>query len=180
MKNVKHETLKKEITNKSKKFKTSIMKKIFLLVDDDSDDKELFCEALESIDPSIECYCAAHGKEALSVLKEKPSSERPHLIFLDINMPEMNGWQCLVELKKEEDYKEIPVLMYSTSSHPRDVNIALDLGALCFFTKPGDFKELKSMLEVVANHVHQNLLEAISQFNGIHAKKIFSCSDDKQ
>ena len=145
------------------------MKKVFLLVEDDADDTEIFCEALESIDPSIVCHCATDGHEALEILS---TNEPPHLIFLDINMHGMNGWQCLNALKENELYKHIPVLMYSTSSHQREVDIALDLGALCFLTKPHNYGELKDILEVVADNVHKNLLEAISHLDAIRSKKV--------
>jgi CheY-like chemotaxis protein len=152
------------------------MKKTILLVDDDSDDRQLFCEALECVDASVICYYATDGKEALDVLAKK---ETPQLIFLDINMPHMNGWQCLKAIKESEIYKHIPVLMYSTSSNQREVDMALNLGALCFFTKPDNFSELKNILEVVAENLHKNLLGAISHFNAIKSRKTFACSDDK-
>lgn len=152
-------------------------KKIFLLADDDGDDTSLFCEALEEIDPSIVCYCAKDGKKALEILDNK-ELEKPQVIFLDINMPGMNGWECLVELKNNELYKQIPVLIYSTSSHQREANIAIDLGALCFFTKPSNFIELKDILKVLAANLDGNLLESVIHFNGIKSKKVFACSDD--
>ena len=151
------------------------MKKIFLLADDDEDDKQLFCEALEQVDPSVVCYHAANGLEALDILS---TNVMPHLIFLDINMPGMNGWQCLKAIKGNEAYKHIPVLMYSTSAHLRDVDIALDLGALCFFTKPHNFSDLKNMLHVIAENVHKNLLEALGHFNNFKFAKPFICSDN--
>lgn len=139
------------------------MKKVFLLADDDDDDTELFREALEAIDPLIVCYCVRDGKKVLERLGNK-EFEKPQIILLDINMPGMNGWECLAELKKNEEYKDIPVIMYSTSSHQGESNIAIDLGALCFFTKPSDFIELENILKVIASTVNENLREALSQF----------------
>ncbi|HZH96411.1 MAG TPA: response regulator [Flavisolibacter sp.] len=151
--------------------------KIFLLADDDADDTQLFCEALEDIDPSIVCYCAADGKKVMEILENK-ELEKPQVIFLDINMPGMNGWECLAQLKNNEAYRHIPVLIYSTSSHQKEANLALDLGALCFFTKPSDFIELKGILKVLAANMHGNLTEAVSHFNAIKSKKVFACSDE--
>ncbi|HYF33035.1 MAG TPA: response regulator [Chitinophagaceae bacterium] len=136
------------------------MNKIFLLADDDNDDMQLFCEALESVDPSVICYCAVNGLEVLDILSRE---EKPDLIFLDVNMPGMNGWQCLKAIKEIEAYKHIPVFMYSTSAHQREVDIALNLGAMCFFTKPHKFSELKSILQVITENIHANLLSAASQ-----------------
>jgi len=142
------------------------MKKVFLLADDDADDVEMFHEALREIDSSITLYTAWDGKDALEKLNNK-DLEQPQIIFLDINMPGMNGWQCLTILKSHVLFRHIPVIVYSTSSHQRNTDIALDLGALCFFTKPSDFSELKSILEVLMSNLNSDLLGAISKFNAI-------------
>ena len=152
------------------------MKKIILLVDDDVDDAAIFCEALLVIDPTIVCNCATDGIEALEILHRE---EPPNIIFLDINMPRMNGWEFLRKMKCIDALKEIPVLVYSTSTLTNDINTALDLGALCFFAKPNRFTDLKNILEVVTNNLNENLLEAIGHFNYIKSKKVFACSDDE-
>lgn len=155
------------------------MEKIFLLADDDTDDTELFCEALEQVDPSIICYCAADGKKLLEIL-DNESLKKPQLIFLDINMPGMNGWECLKRLKDSEAYRQIPVLMYSTSAHQREADRALDMGALCFFTKPTYFNELKEILQVLASNVDGNLLKAFNDFNKSQSKKTFVILPEKE
>ena len=103
----------------------------FLLADDDSDDKTLFCEALSEIDPTIVCQTASDGSEALTILSQKRIKE-PSIIFLDINMPVMDGWQCLRKLKEHPDHRNIPVIMYSTSSYQRDIELALENGLSVF------------------------------------------------
>ena len=128
------------------------MNKRFLVIDDDTDDRELFTEALASVDPVIVCDQATDGAEALKRLTAK-EIDRPDIIFLDINMPVMDGWQFLKRLKKDEVYRHIPVIVYSTSSTVKDRRIADDLGALCFITKPHAFGSLKNMLGVVVMHV---------------------------
>ena len=128
------------------------MNKRFLVIDDDTDDRELFTEALASVDPVIVCDQATDGAEALKRLIAK-EIDRPDIIFLDINMPVMDGWQFLKRLKKDEVYRHIPVIVYSTSSTVKDRRIADDLGALCFITKPHAFGSLKNMLGVVVMHV---------------------------
>jgi CheY-like chemotaxis protein len=128
------------------------MSKRFLVIDDDTDDRELFTEALASVDPVIACDQATDGAEALKWLTTKEILQ-PDIIFLDINMPVMDGWQFLTRLKKEEAYKHIPVIVYTTSSNLKDKRIADDLGALCFITKPHAFGRLKNMLGIVVMHV---------------------------
>ncbi len=155
------------------------MNKIFLLADDDADDTQLFCEALEEIDPSIICYCAIDGKKVLEILKNK-ELKKPQVILLDMNMPGMNGLECLTQLKDDDEFKHIPVLIYSTSSHQREAKIALDMGALCFFTKPTYFMELKEVVKVLTENLDGNLLEAVGHFNAIKSKKVFACSNENE
>jgi len=90
------------------------MIKNFLLVDDDKDDTVLFADALKDIDSSIKFNYAFNFSELIRGLLQ--NNFNPQIIFLDINMPEMTGWQCLEILKKVEATKNIPVIMYSTSS----------------------------------------------------------------
>ena len=129
------------------------MVKKFLLVDDDTDDQELFCEALGEVDSTIICDYAADGFEALNKLKTGREN-LPDIIFLDINMPEMDGWQCLTTIKNNGSYSDIPVIMYSTSSHKKLSKIAKDLGALFFFTKPNDYLQLKSIINTVVDYIN--------------------------
>ena len=150
------------------------MEKIFLLADDDADDRDLFCEALATIDASIKCYCATDGNKVLEILQNKELIN-PQIIFLDINMPGMNGWECLTLLKDKEEYKHIPVVIYSSSTNQSEAKKALDLGALCFFTKPIYFKELEDILNVFLTNLDGNLPEAFSHFNTIKSKKVFFC-----
>jgi CheY-like chemotaxis protein len=130
----------------------------FLLIDDDADDSELFREALEETDATIALHCAVNGEEALKRLKEIP---KPSLVFLDINMPRMNGWECLKRMKHTPEYEDIPVIMYSTSSNQREVDIAADLGALSFFTKPHSYRDLKKMMTNVVEKVRSGTLESL-------------------
>jgi CheY-like chemotaxis protein len=71
------------------------------------------------------------------------------VIFLDLNMPEMNGQQFLSEVKKHERLRTIPVIVLSTSSHLPTIEIVKELGALDFITKPANFKELIQILKNV-------------------------------
>lgn len=134
----------------------------FLVVDDDCDDTELFAEALEAVDASTSCLNATHGKDALDKLQKK-EIKKPDLIFLDINMPVMNGWQFLSKIKESDSLKEIPVIMYSTSSTRSDIKTAMSSGALCFFTKPESFRQLKKIVQIVVQHMNNDNLEMVCQ-----------------
>jgi CheY-like chemotaxis protein len=125
------------------------MIKKFFIADDDPDDVDLFQEALSEIDRSITCTSMKDGKELLDTLAHQ-RSESPDVIFLDINMPEMGGWECLQQLKLHHRAKNIPVIMYSTSSAQRDVQKAIESGALAFYEKPSNYTQLKEFLHVIA------------------------------
>lgn len=143
----------------------SIVKRI-LLADDDDDDISLFSEALTLVDSSIQCEFAVHGEDALTILTTG-SNKKPDVIILDLNMPVMNGLECLQILKEDKFLKEIPVVMYSTSSNQEDREKAFDLGAFCFITKPDQFKVLKSMLLVLVTTPLDHWLSALNEFREV-------------
>ena len=124
------------------------MIKDILLVDDDLDDISLFREALNEVDSLINFHSAKNGRLALEFLLNAQATT-PDLIFLDINMPEMNGWQCLTELKSSLLLKQIPVIMYSTSAIKMDEQKASGLGAFGIYRKPDRFEEIKHLLKTV-------------------------------
>jgi CheY-like chemotaxis protein len=118
-----------------------------LVVDDDVEDLELFEEALNEIGAVLQYATAKNGIDALEKLKD--GLLPPEVIFIDINMPGMNGFELLMELKKNPRLKRIPVVILTTSSRTDDVTQAKDLGADLFITKPLDFMELCSKLKRV-------------------------------
>jgi CheY-like chemotaxis protein len=131
------------------------MIKKFLLVDDDEDDRELFHEALRNIDDTIEVHTSENCREIISRLRK--GDLHPEIIFLDINMPDINGWECLSAIKTDPKLKDIPVVMYSTSSVSQEGKKAVNNGALCFLEKPPSFIKLKDFLERVSYSSTQNL-----------------------
>lgn len=110
-----------------------------LIVDDDLDDQELLQEAIRDVDESARCLCAGNGEEALHLL-QNGTSYRPDLIFLDLNMPRMNGKTFLAKIKKLDGLKRIPVVIYTTSKVEEDVTETRALGAEQFITKPDSFE----------------------------------------
>ena len=124
--------------------------RVFFIVDDDADDQELFIEAVSEVDRSIKCLAASDCEEALDLLKNK-KIDLPDVIFLDLNMPRLNGKQCLAELKKQAHLRDIPVIIYSTSSEQRDIEETSRLGAVHFLTKPNKFEELCKALTFVVS-----------------------------
>ena len=114
-----------------------------LLVDDDADDQIYFKDALEEVKGLVICEVANNGNEALRQIEIPPP---PDLIFLDLNMPIMNGYECLEVLKNESRFKHIPVVIFTTSKNTKDIERSKKMGASLYFTKPSDFKTLCSKL----------------------------------
>jgi CheY-like chemotaxis protein len=120
--------------------------KSILQIDDDDDDCEFFHQALSSISEAD--YTSLHNPiEALHRLTLREIN--PDIIFLDINMPLMNGIEFLFEIKKRDIIKNIPVIIFSTSQTIQEKEIAQTLGAEDFLTKPVSFNELKNLLSQV-------------------------------
>lgn len=116
-----------------------------LLVDDDEDDQEFFFAALEQLSYPGIFKPVSSAIEALKLLKG--GQVIPDLIFLDLNMPIMNGQQFLKEIKNTENVQHIPVIIFSTSSNPQTIQQTKELGAHDFITKPDKFEELVHKLK---------------------------------
>lgn len=115
-----------------------------LLIDDDEDDQEIFLSALHVAACDIACTVQCSALDALQQLAAKRLT--PDLIFLDLNMPAMNGQQFLVEIKKHDILRDIPIIILSTSSHAATIELTRELGAMDFITKPDKFNELVAIL----------------------------------
>ncbi|MEJ7627245.1 MAG: response regulator [Ferruginibacter sp.] len=124
--------------------------KRILVVDDDIDDKGIFCDALEEITKDVECIMVNNGQEALQHLATPPPYD---LIFLDLNMPVMNGYETLAVLKNDDKYRNIPVVVISTSKNERDKKRCSDLGANKYLTKPSSFHKFVDELKQILNSV---------------------------
>jgi DNA-binding NarL/FixJ family response regulator len=98
-----------------------------LNIDDDQDDRSIFCEAVAEISSEIDCITKSSGEEALEYLKS--AQKLPAVIFLDINMPLMSGKACLAELKKNTKLSAIDVVVLSTTINPKEIIELKKLGA---------------------------------------------------
>jgi CheY-like chemotaxis protein len=120
-----------------------------LLVDDDADDQLFFLEAISAIDKTLHCDVASNGIEAIDHLNKMPPA--PSLIFLDLNMPKMNGYECLERIRQICGFNKIPVVIFTTSGNPREAERTKSLGADIFLTKTSDFKKLQLRLNEILN-----------------------------
>ncbi|WP_158860259.1 response regulator [Lunatibacter salilacus] len=118
-----------------------------VLADDDADDRDLFSEAVANSGTKVKMETARDGVELIELLKSK--NKLPDLIFLDLNMPNKNGRDCLIEIRKSAELRHIPVVIYSTSSSRIDIDFTYENGANLFVSKPSSFRELVQIAKTV-------------------------------
>src|ERR1035437_7067184 len=123
-----------------------------LLADDDTDDRLLFAKALNEISIATHLTTVHDGEQLMNYLSEN-SDNLPHVLFLDLNMPRKNGFECLCEINENEKLKDLSVIILSTS-YPQDKSYELGmisnlfkLGARVYIRKPSDFAQLKQTIQ---------------------------------
>jgi response regulator RpfG family c-di-GMP phosphodiesterase len=126
---------------------------LIYLADDDNEDRMLFKEAFDEIDINVSIEDFDNGVTLMDNLLrlDKPL---PHVIYLDLNMPLMNGEECLHDIKNEPRLLNIPIIIYSTHA---DVSITNELqkkGAALYLVKPNAFEALKSLLSKSLEYIH--------------------------
>lgn len=129
-----------------------------LLADDDRDDKDLFIEAVAEVNKQIKVATVEDGVELMNTLIN--STQLPDIIFLDLNMPNKNGEQCLKEIRMNELLKNIPVIIYSTSSSAADIETTYKNGATLYIKKPSTYNDLK---KVTKRFFSLNLAELVAK-----------------
>jgi CheY-like chemotaxis protein len=116
-----------------------------LLCDDDSDDCYFFNEALEKL-PLSTSLRSVHDGEQLMQLLTNETNELPHVLFLDLNMPRKNGFECLTEIKLNKKLNQLPVIIFSTSLDQEVANLLHKNGAQYFIRKPSEFPLLQKII----------------------------------
>lgn len=122
-----------------------------LLTDDDEDDREIFTDIIHKVNGPINLESASSGLDLLNKLSHN-FNNLPDLLILDLNMPGMDGRECLSRLKSCDTLNKLPVIMFSTSSAIEDINFAYEKGADLYLIKPNKFssyfKLLRDVLEM--------------------------------
>jgi CheY-like chemotaxis protein len=117
-----------------------------LLADDDMDDCIFFKQALtELILPTF--LTTVHDGEQLMHLLINETIKFPDILFLDLNMPRKNGFECLSEIKQSNKLKLLPVIVFSTSFEQEVVNMLYQNGAQYFIRKPSEFSQFKKIIQ---------------------------------
>ena len=129
-----------------------------LLAEDDQDDRDFFEMALKEIPIHTHLTTVIDGEQLMIYLKEN-SEHLPDILFLDLNMPRKNGFECLCEIKENEKMKDILVVMFSTA-FPRDsdyeedlVKMLMKIGAYDFIRKGDNLALLKEFIHQVIKRV---------------------------
>jgi CheY-like chemotaxis protein len=122
--------------------------KHILIAEDDQDDIDFFKEAIKDNCPEIELTVAQDGKRLLSVLDK---IETPDVIVLDLNMPFINGKDCLKAIRQNDKFEHVPIVVYSTSSNQYDVDFCLKNGANHYVVKPGTYTAISNLVHKLCN-----------------------------
>src|SRR5688500_15503020 len=126
-----------------------------LLVEDNEGDILLTREALEEAKKLTKLSVVKDGKEAIDFVNRAgkyTDASLPDLILLDVNLPKKNGHEVLQYLKQDEALKQIPVIILTTSSSEKDINLAYENYANCFITKPVDVNDFMSVITTIENY----------------------------
>jgi CheY-like chemotaxis protein len=118
------------------------------LVDDDHEDRAIFEEAFEMVESKNSLRSFSSAEEFFEFITRKEASV-PDLIFLDLNMPKINGIEMLKMIKNDVRLKNVSVAIYSTSSSQDNIETTLSLGANIYITKPVSFQALKAIISKV-------------------------------
>jgi len=133
-----------------KKYRSSI-----LIADDDADDRLLIEQAFRETHLVSNLYFVEDGEELLDYLYKRPpfeSASRPSLIILDLNMPRKNGVQALQEIKANEQFRKIPIVVLTTSTAEEDILRTYDLGVSSYISKPFDYNTLLEITKTIKKY----------------------------
>jgi CheY-like chemotaxis protein len=142
--------MKTVISPMGKKTSATGNEKTCILIDDDEDDHCFFIAALKGQSTKIHCTHYLKPKEALEKITQNRGTQ-PSYIFIDLNMPQLTGVECLRILKETPALSDIPVIIYSTSSSPNDIDRCKRLGAAAYLVKPDSIDDLTSGLSKFFN-----------------------------
>lgn len=126
---------------------TQFFSKNIFLAEDDEDDVILFEQALNEVYADAVLTMRENGKELIDLL-DVPPIPPPDVIFLDLNMPLKNGYECLREIRADRSLN-VPVVVLTTSSYEQDIDMVYELGATCFIVKPRVYEDLKNLIKKV-------------------------------
>ncbi len=129
-----------------------------LIVEDSNEDFEAFQRFMRQSSLTIPVYRCLNGDEALAYLyhtdrySDPESAPRPGLILLDLNLPGNDGREVLRRIKQDDDLKSVPVVIFTTSNNPKDIEACYRQGVNSYIIKPMDFKLLKRSIQTLLEY----------------------------
>jgi len=117
-----------------------------LFSDDDTDDALLFTQAADLLSSPVLLSFAEDGEQLMRYLSKELL---PDMIFLDLNMPVKNGIECLKSIRADKRFDALPIIIYTTSDNPNDINTCYTLGANLYIVKPNSFDSIIRTLKKV-------------------------------
>jgi CheY-like chemotaxis protein len=127
-----------------------MLKKKCMLIDDDEDDRLIFSSTINKYFPNFDLVSFSSYEKGKELIEGEKDIEI-FIVFLDLNMPKTNGLSALKEIRSDVSNFDLPVVIYSTSNNPDDVNECLKAGATAFITKPSSIDELVQEIGVYLN-----------------------------
>jgi CheY-like chemotaxis protein len=119
-----------------------------LLADDDTDDLLLFNEAIEQSELPL---TFSHAEDGNELLKRLDADKAPDILFLDVNMPYKNGIECLYEIRANGKFKNLPIVIYSTTNYKVNIDACFNGGADLYVVKPNTFDDILKLVRKVCN-----------------------------
>ena len=132
--------------------------KIILIADDDLDDQELLHEVIVKIEKDAQIHTTSSAKETIEYLRNCNVEMLPSLIIIDYNMPDLTGAQLTEIISQNDLYKDIPILVWSTSNSSVYQAECLQKGARRYFHKPFDFLEVEEMARQMLNYCNKEAI----------------------
>ncbi len=119
-----------------------------ILAEDDEDDRFFFKEAIDKVKIKTDLTMVNDGVELMEYLNNSENG-KPHVVFLDLNMPRKGGIECLEEIRSNKEYNDMTIAIYSTSASDNDIEETFVKGANIYIRKPNDFKVLQKVISEV-------------------------------
>ncbi|MCW3102171.1 MAG: response regulator [Bacteroidetes bacterium] len=120
-----------------------------MIIDDDSDDRNIFAESVNKVNSAFRCLQASNAMDGYERLLK--AADLPDYVFVDVNMPNMTGFELLSKIRATEKLKDLKVIIYTTSNQKSAIETAKNLGANGFFTKPEEISALVNYISGLVN-----------------------------
>jgi CheY-like chemotaxis protein len=142
-----------------------------MFADDDEDDRMLFHDAVTEINSDIQLQIVNDGEELIQILL-KPVTLLPEIVFLDLNMPRKNGFECLTEIRSNDILHDVFIVIYSTTGSQSEIEETFKKGANLFINKPNNYNDLLTILKRIFTMDFDNHIQPPEKDKFVLAAKI--------